>query len=154
MITANKIPIMKRIVFALLICTSFSLFLNGRAARADWQTPIMSDYSKVPPFISREIPPNVIIAMDISGSMKAEDFQPKNRLDAAKAVAGNFRYAGSHLCRHHYTFQRELGGSVDWASKVALYFFSEVVFDNKLLPIGHQEPGKGLFEGASPCGVT
>ncbi len=31
----------------------------------------MSDYSKVPPFISREIPPNVIIAMDISGSMKA-----------------------------------------------------------------------------------
>ncbi len=62
---------MKRIVVAVLICTSFSLLLNGRVAQAGWQTPIMSDYSKVPPFISREIPPNVIIAMDISGSMKA-----------------------------------------------------------------------------------
>ena len=96
MITASKIPIMKRIIFALFICTSFSLLLNGRMAEAGWQTPIMSDYTKVPPFISREIPPNVIIAMDISGSMKAvayrdvsagnwkngmhDDFNPANRL--------------------------------------------------------------------------
>ncbi|MBU1702459.1 MAG: VWA domain-containing protein [Candidatus Eisenbacteria bacterium] len=33
---------------------------------------------------------DIILALDISGSMKAEDFQPKNRLDAAKIVAGDF----------------------------------------------------------------
>ncbi|HPF15516.1 MAG: hypothetical protein H6830_04705 [Planctomycetes bacterium] len=36
-----------------------------------------------------------------------------------KAVAGGFRYAGIPLCRHHYTFQKELGGSIERASTVA-----------------------------------
>ena len=33
---------------------------------------------------------DIILAMDISGSMLAEDFKPKNRLEAAKAVAADF----------------------------------------------------------------
>lgn len=31
----------------------------------------MSDYTQIPPFLVREVPSNVVIAMDISGSMKA-----------------------------------------------------------------------------------
>lgn len=33
---------------------------------------------------------DIMLAMDISGSMLAEDFKPKNRLEAAKVVAANF----------------------------------------------------------------
>lgn len=33
---------------------------------------------------------DIILAMDISSSMLAEDFKPKNRLEAAKVVAANF----------------------------------------------------------------
>lgn len=33
---------------------------------------------------------DVMIALDVSGSMRAEDFQPENRLTAAKAVIGQF----------------------------------------------------------------
>jgi Ca-activated chloride channel family protein len=33
---------------------------------------------------------DIILAMDISSSMLAEDFKPKNRLEAAKVVAGDF----------------------------------------------------------------
>lgn len=33
---------------------------------------------------------DIILAMDISSSMKAMDFKPKNRLEAAKVVAGDF----------------------------------------------------------------
>jgi len=33
---------------------------------------------------------DIILAMDISSSMLAEDFRPQNRLEAAKVVAGNF----------------------------------------------------------------
>ncbi len=33
---------------------------------------------------------DIILAMDISSSMRAEDFKPKNRLEAAKLVAKNF----------------------------------------------------------------
>jgi len=68
--TAKAINVIKRINFSLFVCGLFSLLFNVLAAEASWQMPVMSDYSKVPPFISREIPPNVIIAMDISGSMK------------------------------------------------------------------------------------
>jgi len=33
---------------------------------------------------------DIILAMDVSTSMRAEDFKPKNRLQAAKVVAGDF----------------------------------------------------------------
>ncbi len=33
---------------------------------------------------------DIILAMDVSSSMKAEDFKPKNRLEAAKVVASDF----------------------------------------------------------------
>jgi len=33
---------------------------------------------------------DIMLAMDVSGSMAAEDFKPKNRLEAAKVVAGDF----------------------------------------------------------------
>ncbi|GAG47459.1 unnamed protein product, partial [marine sediment metagenome] len=33
---------------------------------------------------------DIILAMDVSTSMRAEDFKPKNRLQAAKVVAGEF----------------------------------------------------------------
>ncbi|MFN2433502.1 MAG: VWA domain-containing protein [Gemmatimonadota bacterium] len=33
---------------------------------------------------------NILIALDVSGSMKAEDFRPRNRLYVAKSVTGDF----------------------------------------------------------------
>jgi Ca-activated chloride channel family protein len=42
---------------------------------------------------------DIMLALDISGSMRAEDFQPENRLTAAKDVIGNFieRSQGNRL---------------------------------------------------------
>ena len=47
----------------------------------------MGDYTRTPPFLSSSIPPNVIIAMDISGSMKAVAYRDTG--------AGNWR-TGMH----------------------------------------------------------
>jgi Ca-activated chloride channel family protein len=33
---------------------------------------------------------DIVVALDVSGSMRAEDFQPRNRLEVAKEVVGNF----------------------------------------------------------------
>jgi Ca-activated chloride channel family protein len=33
---------------------------------------------------------DIVIALDVSGSMRAEDFQPRNRLEVAKEVVGSF----------------------------------------------------------------
>lgn len=33
---------------------------------------------------------DIVVALDVSGSMRAEDFQPRNRLEVAKDVVGNF----------------------------------------------------------------
>ncbi len=41
--------------------------------------------------------------------------------ESKELVAGTFRFAGYDLCRHHQTFQKELGGSVERASQVAKY---------------------------------
>lgn len=41
--------------------------------------------------------------------------------ESKQLVAGNFRFAGYNLCRHHQTFQKELGGSVERAAQVAKY---------------------------------
>lgn len=42
---------------------------------------------------------DIMLALDISGSMRAEDFQPENRLVAAKQVIGNFidKAAGNRI---------------------------------------------------------
>lgn len=42
------------------------------------------------PVTDRQLGVDVMIALDVSGSMRAEDFQPENRLTAAKAVIGQF----------------------------------------------------------------
>ena len=59
------------LILILLTALWAVFFLAGGSALADWKTPTITEYSKTPPFISREIPPNVIIAIDISVSMKA-----------------------------------------------------------------------------------
>lgn len=33
---------------------------------------------------------DIVVALDVSGSMRAEDFQPRNRLEVAKTVVGDF----------------------------------------------------------------
>ena len=40
---------------------------------------------------------DIILSMDVSSSMLAEDFKPKNRLEAAKVVAGEFINGRSSL---------------------------------------------------------
>jgi type IV pilus assembly protein PilY1 len=45
--------------------------LTVHPAQADWQTPIMSDYVKSPVFISNSAKPNILIALDNSGSMNS-----------------------------------------------------------------------------------
>jgi type IV pilus assembly protein PilY1 len=45
------------------------LLLGGNNARADWRTPVMSDYIKTPIFASQTAKPNIMIILDNSGSM-------------------------------------------------------------------------------------
>lgn len=61
----------KHLLFVLSSLLLFSMIMTTRQGQADWRTPTVDEYTKTPPFISREIPPNVIVALDISGSMKA-----------------------------------------------------------------------------------
>ncbi len=50
-----------------------ALCLLGTSAWAvdDWQQPVMSDYIKMPPFITKAAQPNIMIILDNSGSMNS-----------------------------------------------------------------------------------
>ena len=50
-----------------LLCISLCMVTDG--ALADWQAPVMNDYVKVPVFASYTAKPNIMIALDNSGSM-------------------------------------------------------------------------------------
>ena len=62
----DEVIIMKRIASYLAFLFIFLTFGAG-----DSQGASMADFTSTPPFLSTSISPNVIIAMDISGSMKA-----------------------------------------------------------------------------------
>ena len=61
----------KKQIQRLLIYITIGIFLSGSFTPAGAADYTMAKYVKLPPFISREVKPNVIIALDISGSMKA-----------------------------------------------------------------------------------
>ncbi|MFC1823649.1 pilus assembly protein [Thermodesulfobacteriota bacterium] len=55
---------------SLFLLISLSIYIGGVLTSAMAQTYNIDRYTKLPPFVSREIKPNVIIAYDTSGSMK------------------------------------------------------------------------------------
>lgn len=56
---------MTAVIFGLCI----ALLTGGSNARADWRTPVMSDYIKTPIFASQTAEPNIMVILDNSGSM-------------------------------------------------------------------------------------
>ena len=57
------------LVIAAMFALCIVLLPGGNNARADWRTPVMSDYIKSPLFISQTAKPNIMIILDNSGSM-------------------------------------------------------------------------------------
>ena len=52
-----------------LALIGISLSMISGSALADWQSPVMSDYVKVPIFASYTAKPNIMVILDNSGSM-------------------------------------------------------------------------------------
>ncbi|MCP4605806.1 MAG: hypothetical protein GY847_35680 [Proteobacteria bacterium] len=92
-------------VLVVLIGLWATVFPGPGSARADWQTPNMSDYTKTPPFISYAVKPNVIVALDMSGSMKKPAYGDIGRwrhvihddFDPAKHYYGYFDSAADYV---------------------------------------------------------
>ncbi|MCJ8499307.1 pilus assembly protein [Desulfatitalea alkaliphila] len=79
-----------------LVC----LLITGGVASAnnDWQAPRMADYVKLPPFVSFDAKPNIMILLDNSGSMNAPAYdmdyyagEPYNSQDESLGVEESLR---------------------------------------------------------------
>jgi hypothetical protein len=84
----DKTHPMRRILIGI---GSLSFFLYTMVIPHTVHAQTMADYTAAPPFVSENVPPNVLLVMDNSGSMNESAYHPSGEAyDPAKEYRGYF----------------------------------------------------------------